>query len=65
MSEYFKERYNIKCPYCRYDMQCAPSIFHTMGLYDCGSGTCPTCEKHFEIIFIPDKNEMKTESIVK
>lgn len=59
--KYWKERYDITCPYCGHPMQCAPSVFHRMGMFECGRGTCSKCEKGFRIIFDYDKEEMKTQ----
>ena len=57
------ERYDITCPHCDHKMQCAPSLFHQMGEFELGGGSCPECRQMFEIHFNPYANRMTTEKI--
>lgn len=58
------ERYDITCPHCDHEMQCAPSLFHQMGQFELGGGSCPECHQMFSIRFNPYANRMMTEKIV-
>lgn len=56
----WKERYDIACPHCLEEFDCAPSIFHMMGAYELGGGSCPSCKEMMEIHFNPETNSMTT-----
>lgn len=45
--------YPIVCPYCGETQHSCKSIFHEMGYYELGRGTCIKCEKGMEIIYNP------------
>lgn len=53
-------RYPINCPACAAEFDCAPSLFHQMGMYDMGGGFCPECREQLTITFIPETNSMTT-----
>lgn len=57
------ERYDITCPHCDHKMQCAPSMFHQMGCFELGGGSCPKCKQMFSIRFNPYANRMMTEKL--
>ncbi len=57
------ERYDITCPHCDHKMQCAPSMFHQMGCFELGGGSCPKCKQMFSIRFNPYANWMMTEKL--
>lgn len=54
----WKDRYDITCPSCAHEMQCAPCMFHQMGFFEMGGGTCPECKTMMEIHFYPVTNSM-------
>lgn len=55
-----EKRYFIECPYCGKEQYCTKSIFHCMGVFDMGGGNCLDCDKHFQIIYDPQTDTMKT-----
>lgn len=57
------DRYDITCPHCNHEMQCSPSMFHQMGCFELGGGSCPDCNQMFSIHFNPYANRMMTEEI--
>lgn len=61
----WKERYDISCPYCLGKFDCAPSLFHMMGQYEMGGGSCPTCKEMMEIHFDLKTNSVTTHKIEK
>ncbi|PLT21119.1 hypothetical protein [Psychrobacter sp. MES7-P7E] len=61
----WQDRYDINCPYCLEGFDCAPSIFHMMGAYELGGGSCPSCKEMMEIHFHPETNSMTTHKAVR
>lgn len=61
----WKERYDITCPHCQDKFDCAPSIFHMMGAYELGGGSCPSCKEMMEIHFNPENDTMTTHKVKK
>lgn len=54
----WKKRYDITFPHCEGKFDTAPSIFHMMGAYELGGGSCPDCKGFMEIHFNPEDNSM-------
>lgn len=59
----WKERYDITCPHCLEEFDCAPSMFHMMGAYELGGGSCPSCKEMMEIHFNPETDSMTTHKL--
>lgn len=59
----WKERYEITCLHCRYEMHTAPSLFHRMGDSKLGYAHCPECGACMRIIHNIKTNTMKAEDI--
>lgn len=58
-----KTHYDIECPYCQAELGCQPSIFHRMGMHDCGAGTCPECGVVFVIFYNEQADDMTTKVV--
>ncbi len=54
------EEYLIKCPKCKKEHVCVPSMEHLLGSYGSGSGICVVCECWMEIIYDSSNNTMST-----
>jgi len=52
--------YEVECPSCGRKSWAYPSIFHMMGLFDLGSGNCPGCNLHLNLVYLPDEGRMKS-----
>ena len=59
----WQERYDITCPHCQKEMHCKPSLFHRMGQFSIGGGSCPNCHEMMSIEFNPYANRMTTEKL--
>ena len=59
----WKKRYDITCPHCQKEMHCKPSLFHRMGQFSIGGGSCPNCHEMMSIEFNPYANRMTTEKL--
>lgn len=59
------KRYDITCPSCGYEATATPSMFHLMGAYELGGGTCPACQEMFEIHYQSSNDTMATVKINK
>ena len=59
----WKERYDIDCPHCKYEMHTAPSLFHRAGDSKLGYGTCANCDTGIRIVHDIETNTMKAEDI--
>lgn len=54
------KHYDITCPSCGYEATATPSMFHLMGAYQLGGGSCLSCGKMFEIHYQPSNDTMTT-----
>ena len=59
----WQDRYDITCPHCQKEMSCAPSLFHKIGQFSIGGGSCPNCHEMMSIEFNPYANRMTTEKL--
>ena len=62
---YWQDSYDITCPHCQKEMNCEPSLFHKMGQFSIGGGSCPNCHEMMSIEFNPYANRMTTEKLVE
>lgn len=59
------KRYDITCPSCGYEATATPSMFHLMGAYQLGGGSCLSCGEMFEIHYQPSNDTTTTVKINK
>lgn len=56
-----RKRYKIICPYCGRVQYACKSIFHEMGLYDAGHGTCLECKGSMRLEYNPEADTMQAD----
>ncbi len=61
MAEDSRKRYKIICPYCGRVQYACKSIFHEMGIYDAGHGSCLDCKKPMGLAYNPETDTMQAD----
>lgn len=62
----WQDSYDITCPHCQKEMHCCkPGLFHRIGQFSIGSGSCPNCHEMMSIEFNHYANRMVTEKLNK
>ena len=56
--KYWKDSYELTCPYCGYSQRTKPSIAHKMGMFEHGHGKCSRCDRRMRIHFDYDTETM-------
>lgn len=59
MIELENKKYDVQCPECGKKFWVKPSLFHMMGAFNLGGGSCPSCKLHLNICYLPDEGKMK------